>query len=148
MALMMARLYAEHGRVDGDTFDDSTIFQIWQGESLLSKSSNAPNTSISSGRSDFHIVNSAGEQWRVYSLKLSNSGVHFIYGERYDLYRKLIDGIILVSLLPVIWVLPIIGILIWLIVSYGLKPLSTFADKLRKRNANELTPIEEEGLPN
>ncbi|MFT6711893.1 MAG: two-component system sensor histidine kinase QseC [Arenicella sp.] len=74
--------------------------------------------------------------------------MHVIYGERYDVYRQLIDGIILASLLPIVWVLPLIALLIWLIVSYGLMPLSSFADKLAKRSANELSPIEAEGLPN
>ncbi|MFT5137395.1 MAG: two-component system sensor histidine kinase QseC, partial [Arenicella sp.] len=51
-------------------------------------------------------------------------------------------------LLPIVWVLPLIALLIWLIVSYGLMPLSSFADKLAKRSVNELSPIEAEGLPN
>ncbi|MFT5137371.1 MAG: two-component system sensor histidine kinase QseC [Arenicella sp.] len=148
MALMTARLYAMHGEVDSAIFDDDTIFQIWQGDKLLSKSVNAPSTGLVSGLSEYHVVNSAGIQWRVHSRNTANSDVHVIYGERYDVYRQLIDGIILASLLPIVWVLPLIALLIWLIVSYGLMPLSSFADKLAKRSANELNPIEAEGLPN
>lgn len=70
-----------------------------------------------------------------------------MYGERYDLYRELIDGIILASLLPIIWVLPLIAVLIWLIVGYGLRPLKQFAETLRRRSANELNTISSDGLP-
>lgn len=148
MSLMTAKLHEIHGNVDADTFDDHVIFQIWQADKLLSKSLNAPSLGLVSGRSDYHIVNSAGVQWRVYSLSLPNSSVRVVYGERYDVYQQLIDGIILASLLPIVWVLPIIALLIWLIVGYGLKPISSLADKLRKRSANELTAIEADGLPN
>jgi two-component system sensor histidine kinase QseC len=153
MSLMIARLHQMHGDVDPDTFAEGIIFQVWQNQTLLSKSVNAPSSNMVSGLSDYHIINSAGVQWRVYSLSSADlgadeSGIHVIYGERYDIYRQLIDGIILASLLPIVWVLPIFALLIWFIVGYGLKPLSSFAEKLRKRSAQELRAIEVEGLPN
>ncbi|MFT4630660.1 MAG: hypothetical protein ACI8PV_001783 [Dinoroseobacter sp.] len=58
MALMTARLYVMHGDVDSAIFDDDTIFQIWQGDKLLSKSVNAPSSGLVSGLSEYHVVNS------------------------------------------------------------------------------------------
>jgi len=148
MSLMIVRLNDIHGDVGSDTFNNESIFQIWRHDTLLSKSANAPSSMLISGNSDFHIVNSASVQWRIYSLNRADSDIHVVYGERYDLYRQLIDGIILASLLPIVWVIPVFAMLIWFIVGYGLKPLSSFAEKIRKRSAQELRVIEFEGLPN
>ena len=132
MALTITKIYEMHGSLGSETFESDVIFQIWKDGRLVEKSQNGPSTSIANPRSEFHIVNSNGVQWRVFRHQSSDSRTVSIYGERYDLYRKLIDGIILESLLPIVWVLPILAILIWLIVGYGLRPLKRFADTLRR----------------
>lgn len=147
VSAMIERLYQNNGKVGSSTFGNDAIFQIWGHGTLLYRSDNAPQQAIAVKHSDFHIVNASGIQWRAYSFKPVGTGLTIIYGERYDLYRQLIDNIILESLLPIIWVLPIIGLLIWLIVGYGLKPVASFADKLRKRSENALTPIDSDGFP-
>ncbi|MBL4672735.1 MAG: hypothetical protein JKX81_10795 [Arenicella sp.] len=147
MALTTTKLYAQHAEVDSETFQNNVIFQIWDGNKLVAKSINSPKTPIANARSDFNIVNSNGVQWRVFRHQDTESKLVTMYGEQYDLYRTLIDEIILESLLPIVWVLPIIGLLIWLIVSYGLRPLTQFAAKLRLRSASELTTISDDGLP-
>lgn len=141
------RLFLRNGPLDANTFGDKAIFQIWQNGVLASRSKNAPETNMAVNPAAFHIVNSASVQWRLYSRQSAERDLTINYGERFDLYRQLVDGIILASLLPVIWALPIIGILVWLIVSYGLRPLSNFADNLRRRSATQLNPIESAQLP-
>lgn len=147
MTLTTTRLYEMHGSLDSETFESDAIFQIWKDQRLVAKSQNSSNTPLANSKSEFHIVNSNGVQWRVFRYQTSESSTVSMYGERYDLYRKLIDGIILESLLPIVWVLPILAILIWLIVGYGLRPLKQFADTLRRRSASELKAINNDGLP-
>ncbi|MFT6098756.1 MAG: two-component system sensor histidine kinase QseC [Arenicella sp.] len=147
MAKTTTKLYKNHATLDAETFESNVIFQLWDDDKLVAKSENAPITAIASSRSDFHIVNSNGVQWRVIWHQDPGSNIVTMYGERYDLYRKLIDGIILESILPIVWVLPIIATLVWLIVGYGLRPLKQFADKLHRQSANDLSTISTDGLP-
>lgn len=147
MAKTTTKFYKNHSTLDSETFESDVIFQVWNEDELVAKSKNAPITAIANSRSDFHIVNSNGVQWRVIWYQDSGTNIVTMYGERYDLYRKLIDGIILESILPIVWVLPIIATLVWLIVGHGLRPLRQFADKLHKRSASDLSTISTDGLP-
>jgi two-component system sensor histidine kinase QseC len=59
----------------------------------------------------------------------------------------LAEGIILESVLPVVATLPVAGLLIWLVVGYGLAPLRNLAAQLRSRRAEDLRRIPETRQP-
>lgn len=94
----------------------------------------------------FHWFSYGGERWRVLTKELSNHGV-LIVGRRDARYRMIIETMVVESILPIIWVLPLLGIIIWAIVSYGLSPVRRLARLLQLRSAGNLQPLALDGFP-
>lgn len=130
-----------------------TLFQIWYGDNLILKSNNAPDTALHIPDLGYHDINYDGRRWRtlIYaenSMPNYTENHWFIIAKRADLYSRIIDDIVLESILPIIWVLPFIGFIIWGIVSIGLRPLKRLAYLLRNRHSEDLTPLQDLGYPN
>ena len=101
-------------------FDDNTIFQFWQDKTLQAYSSNAPVEPIAFTGEGFHQVSYDGRRWQTYSMGSSSKNYLLVVGQRVDLYEALVNDILLKAIIPIIWVLPLLAILIWLIVYFGL----------------------------
>jgi two-component system sensor histidine kinase QseC len=125
----------------------SIVFQVWQNDQLLDRSSHAPKQLMQALDAGFHLKNWQGLRWRmlVYYNRVNDRWV--VVGQRMDVYAGLADSIIVESILPIIWVLPLLGILIWIIVSSGLRPLNRLARLLHERKTEELEPLKTDGYP-
>ena len=148
MSNTILKLHNAYGILSAETFGENSIFQVWQGNVLKTRSSNAPLKTLTTQVAGFYIINSAEKQWRIHILKQHDMNLTIIYGEQYNLHRKFIEAIVLKSILPIIWVLPIIGLIIWFVTGRGLRPLKDFAEKLQRRSAGDLKLITNESLPN
>ena len=125
---------------------DDLLFQIWRDNQLIALSSNAPQQRFAEARSAgapqrFY----RGKQWRYEFVH--QPPLDMIVAQNNDRYTQLIETMIVESILPIIWVLPFIGILIWLIVKRGLGPLRNLAKRLQQRGDNDLSPIENHHYP-
>jgi len=147
MAHLIDKISANRLSLPQGLLGEDALSQVWDGGTLTHRSANAPSTLLSPLDDGFHILNHAGLQWRIYVYRIESSNRWIIYGSRYDLFRSLIDTLILESILPIIWALPILGLLVWLIVSYGLRPLRSFAKMLTQRGVNDLRAIEDDQFP-
>ena len=58
-----------------------------------------------------------------------------------DIRFTLADSIILESVLPIILGLPLAGLLIWIIVGRGLRPLRDLAREMAARRSDDLSPV-------
>ncbi|RKZ91118.1 MAG: two-component sensor histidine kinase [Gammaproteobacteria bacterium] len=58
-----------------------------------------------------------------------------------DIRYVLAENIVLETILPILLMLPLMGILIWTIISYGLSPLRVLAKELGNKRADDLTPL-------
>lgn len=126
-------------------YDDGSLFQIWHGGELIVTSENAPAKLIDPAEEGFRYLSYQRVRWRVYS---SVSGQYtFVTARRSDLYNRLIDALIVDAILPIIWILPVLGVMIWLVVSLGLKPMKELATLLGKKTVGDLRPIELENYP-
>lgn len=114
------------------------IYQVWESGKLVSSSKNASSEKLVELRKGMHLVNRDSVQWRANVIHIKENR-WVIYGERYDSYRKLIDKLVVESILPIIWVLPIIALLVWLITGYGLRPLKDLAESLFRRDEHDLS---------
>jgi len=141
-------LFADDSReVPPNLYPHSVLFQIWNRDTLLKHSPNAPSTVSLPREPGFHMSNHLGVSWRILVYLDEGGQYMIIVGQRADAYAKLIEEIVLESILPIIWVLPILGVLIWLIVSFGLQPLKRLAGLLKERRAGDLEPVAKEGYP-
>ncbi|HEX7675934.1 MAG TPA: ATP-binding protein [Bdellovibrio sp.] len=119
-------------------------FQIWREDKMIGFSENAPTESLSEteGYSQHSVEQ---KQWRVFSSHQNDSRI--MVGQDLNVRQKLIRGMIFSSLWPMLLALPIIGLILWLAVSLGLKPLSNLADAIQKQSPTNLSPIQVPDLP-
>ncbi len=120
--------------------NNDAIVQLWVSGALQHASINAPQEQLTEFKTGMHLVNRQGIQWRVYVTQAATER-WVIYGERYDSYRKLIDSLVVGSILPIVWVLPLIALLIWLIIAVGLRPLRRLTESLLRRGENDLGAV-------
>jgi two-component system, OmpR family, sensor histidine kinase QseC len=147
-----------------DIFDEKTYFQVWRGGELLDSSSNAPSSILIDARDGHHFVSFNGRRWRmwVFSINVTNAERNEIIGstvkapiemitiviaQRGDLYFRLTESILLKAIYPIIWVLPIIGLLVWGIVTFGLRPLSRLANVLNDRVVEDFSALDSREYP-
>ncbi len=121
--------------------DSAIAFQVWQGGQLKAFSSNAPDKPLGDLESGFNYSNFDGFRWRTIAYYDPASGYWVLVAERTDLRYMLAENVILNAIYPILLGLPIIGLLIWLIVSQGLRPLRQLADMLGSKQPEDLSPL-------
>jgi two-component system sensor histidine kinase QseC len=139
-----ARLIAgvQMEKAPGTMGQDSDIaFQVWHEDKLLASSSNAPVTAIAALTPGFDFSNFNGYRWRTIGYQDKQSQSWILVAERTDLRYTLAESVILKSILPVFFGLPVVALLIWLIVGQGLKPLRYLADELAHKRPDDLGPL-------
>ncbi len=121
--------------------NDFFVFQIWQGEKLLLSSPQAPKQVMVNFQQGFQDRNFAHQRWRVYSFFNSREKIWVLTAERMDIRYLLAENIVLETILPIVLMLPFLGILIWTIISYGLSPLRHLAKELSNRRVDDLQAL-------
>jgi two-component system, OmpR family, sensor histidine kinase QseC len=121
--------------------DSAIAFQVWQGNELKASSSNAPDKALGPLEAGFGYSNFDGLRWRTIAYHDPVTGYWVLAAERTDLRYTLAENVILKSILPILIGLPIIGLLIWLIVTQGLRPLRKLANMLGSKQPEDLSPL-------
>jgi two-component system sensor histidine kinase QseC len=147
MAALLGTLAEHNDSMPADLFTKSKIYQVWSGNILLHKSANSPDTKLLPLEPGFHLSSYQGLRWQVLVSEDKEQAVNIVVGERADIYARVVEQIILESILPVIWVLPLLAVLIWIVVSLGLRPLERLAGLLKERRPDDLLPLKESGYP-
>lgn len=139
-AKLIASIHADSKSVTID-HPETMAFQIWKPGRLQAASPNVPKTQISELVPGYNYTNFGGYRWRtvVYQNPLSQNWI--LVAERADLRYALAENVILESIFPILLALPVVGILIWLIVNHGLKPLRLLADELTRKQSTDLSPV-------
>ncbi len=139
-AKLIASLHIEDSRANIDQ-NSAITYQVWQQDHLISSSDNVPATAIAPLDYGFNYSNFGGYRWRTVTYFNTESPYWVIVAERTDLRYTLAENVILESVFPIILGLPVIGLLIWLIVSQGLKPLRRLATELGNKQPHDLSPL-------
>lgn len=148
MSQTLEQLNAANIAPPPNLYGDGKLFQIWDADRLLLyHSTTAPAAPLGLLAPGYHFASHAGLRWRVYVFYDASRQHWIVAGQRHDLYAHLIERMVLQSTLPVIWVLPIIGLLIWLVVGSGMRPLVSLAAILQQRRAGELEAVDRSGYP-
>ena len=124
-----------------------TAIQIWRNGRVLLRSSTAPVVPLAPFAEGYGDNNFNNYRWRTYSYHDARHGRWIQTAERTDLRYSLADNIIIESVLPVMLIIPLGGLLIWTIVSYGLSPLRRLAMQLQSKRADDLSPLPVERQP-
>ncbi|MFI0473133.1 ATP-binding protein [Halomonas sp. HMF6819] len=134
-------------RFAGHRYESKLAFQLWEDDRLLLRSATAPETPISQQTTGYSTLTVKGYDWRMYVLNVPNSSKRLIVSEREDVRGELIRAVALRTLLPDLIGLPLLVILLWWSIGWGLAPLSRMAEQIRSRDAHNLQPLTLSRLP-
>jgi two-component system sensor histidine kinase QseC len=117
-------------------------FQVWEGGQVLRlHSANAPDRRLSPKDEGFDDVEIAGARWRVFSSYDAHHGILVQVGE----VRRARDAIAVAVArglaVPLVVALPVLGVLVWIAVSFGLAPLGTIGKAVSRRDPADVKPL-------
>ncbi|WP_417765259.1 ATP-binding protein [Spongiibacter tropicus] len=95
----------------------------------------------------FSEENVGGYRWRMLQRRGGEPLRTVIVAERLDLRYQLAENVIMESVAPVLLVVPIVGLLLWLIVGRGLSSLTRLANLLRRKRSDDFSPVRVERAP-
>jgi len=136
-----------NGAVIRHPYESKLVFQAWRGETLLLRSAQAPQAPLTSLRNGFGSARLNDYDWRVFALNAPGSMLRVLVAEREDVRGELVTGIALRTLMPDLLGLPVLGLLLWWAIGWGLRPLSQLAEQIRSRNPQTLQPLIMHPLP-
>ncbi|MBL4898903.1 MAG: hypothetical protein JKX76_04535 [Colwellia sp.] len=134
-------LSAHQSGIPNNIFSEDTLFQVWHQQKLLAKSANSPETLFSGLDEGFHLKSYDGNQWLLYELGKQDAELHIVIATKHRVYSSLTEEVLIRAILPIIWILPIIGILVWVVVNIGTKPMKQLAAKLSSRGVNDFSRL-------
>lgn len=121
------------------------VTQVWRDEKQLLVSSSpgrGPDRLLPRGLSNFGGSN---DGWRTFTVEAGEVLVQVAQPQ--SLRRRMATNIAAKALIPILAIVPIGGLIIWLLVGYGLKPLRKIAEEIESRDPTSLSLIELKTLP-
>lgn len=106
-----------------------------------------PLASLAEQLIGYHRVALDGYQWRLFMLRDRQNRHLILVAEREDVRGELVDKITLRSLLPDLVGLPLLALLVWWAIGWGLRPLQRMAESIKARAPDNLAPLIFEPLP-
>ncbi len=117
-------------------------WQIWSAAgSLLLRSENSGVQPMTNFESGYRDTNVEGHRWRVLSLFDKQDNRWIQVAERIDVRISLADDIISKSVQPIVFSLPVIALIVWLVVGNGLSLIDGLAHELGVKKADDLGPL-------
>jgi len=126
-------------------------FQVWKNKALFLKSNNAPDHQISNiqlgskKEVEFFEVNFLDQRWRAVVLSpqisIDNDAMVAIVAQPLKAQFSLTQTLILAAVTPMIVAIAVLSVLIFIIITQGLKPLHKLSFELSKRKSNDFTAL-------
>ncbi|MDT4329913.1 ATP-binding protein [Methylomonas sp. MS20] len=132
----------------GHKYERKIAFQLRSiKDGLVLRSESAPEFALSLTRNGYSETVLDGQLWHVFSLSSENGDYVIHVGQRDDIRRQLVESIAGQQIIGVLIALPVLGLVIWLIVSRTLRPINRLKDELASREADFLQPLALDALP-
>lgn len=127
---------------------NESYFQIadQQGNIVLSYP-NATNTKLFQKKPGFHDLLIKQRVWRVFNYYDPKLKLTFSVSEPYHFRNQLEQVISWDNLIILLWTYPILGLLIWLTVGQGFRPIKKLEDEIASRPATNFNPIDLKNIP-
>ncbi len=151
-ALLMAQIgsFAEQEVVDvpvAHGHEGGVAFQIWEGDTLRLRSNGAPTGRMSAMADGFGDSLIDGARWRVYSRSAA-AGRYVVQVGELAAFRETLAADVAGHLLhPLIIALPVMALLIWFSIGWGLAPLRRLARDVERRAPENLALLDEAREP-
>lgn len=129
-------------------YETRLTFQVWRNDGqLLMRSAEAPILDAPPASLGAHDLMENGRDWCAFLLQDPRQGLLIWVGERDDIRQDLITRIVGHTLWPSLIGVPLLTILIWLTIGWGLQPLRAMARSIRGRDTDTLKPLHLSPLP-
>jgi two-component system, OmpR family, sensor histidine kinase QseC len=123
-------------------------FQVFHEGRLTLRSANVSEQPLSSDTRGFDTVTLAdGQRWRVFGAQGSEGDVQVFVGEQMRSRSAILWALLQSVLMPLLYALPLLGLLGWLAVRQGLKPLRSLSLALTKRHPQAIEPLMIRNMP-
>lgn len=133
-------------RSPGNRYESKIAFFVrYADDKVMLRSPNAPT--FKSFREGYVTHDIAPNTWRVFGLRDPGSGLMVQVAEKSEVRQETVDHILQNSLWPLLVSLPLLGLIIWISVGKGLRPLHQVAESVERRDPNSLQPISTESVP-
>ena len=125
--------------------DTQYAYQIWQENSLLTKTPNAPLEPMSKSQKGFNDENFNSQRWRTFSLNVTDKNIRIVVAEPLSTRLELAEELAITSMAPLVFATIILALLIAITINRSLLPLKILSRKLMRKEADDFTAID---LPN
>nr|WP_069353900.1 ATP-binding protein [Burkholderia cenocepacia] len=124
---------------------DAVLLQVWRNGTLV-YSTDRDSKLPPPAQQGIASVDVGGEPWRTYVTKRGGTTIRLAQA-RHARWEA-IAGIAVHLLWPVFSMLPLLALGLWFGIGAGLRPLRAIASGLKRRNANNLEPVDVASMPN
>lgn len=148
MALTLSMHISAHPELAEESLlrvEHDFVTQVWGKQQQLLFSSRpgiGPDRMMPEGFSNF---GDSGNIWRTFTAIAGDYALQVAQPQ--SLRRRMAADIALRAMVPVLAIIPIGGLIIWLVVGYGLRPLRMIAQEVESRDPASLQLIEPVRLP-
>ena len=136
---------ASPGALGNEAAGGTIVVQIWDRNGVQLYLSQPQRVLPPRAQLGFTTINTESGQWRVFSALSGGQVVQVAQPMRAR--RELAASMALRTIVPLLAVLPVLGLLIWLTIARGLQPLERLAAAVARRSSTLLEPVGERGLP-
>ena len=124
------------------------LYQVWRTDGTgVMRSVNAPVSPMLGFSEGYHGMNHQGYRWRALVSRDAAHGLWIMIADRDDIRYQIADQVVISVLTPIVIGLPVLGLIIWWIVSFGLLPISRLATEVGSKEASDLSDIALERVP-
>jgi len=117
--------------------------QIWSLDGhMVARSSGAPERRFTDAPAGFSEREVDGEAWRIFTVDDLGNGVRVMVGDKLGSRERLVSDLAMGLLTPVLLAVPLVGMLIWVSLGRGLRPLRRMARNLAARGADDMSAID------
>jgi len=114
-------------------------YQIWKDNKLTLRSDNSPITNITNKNQGFSDDSFLGKRWRVFVLV--EDEIKVIVAQPIKQRFDTVEEVLLEAILPIVYAIPLIGLLVFFAINRSLKPLHFLSKQLKEKNVNDLSSI-------
>jgi two-component system, OmpR family, sensor histidine kinase QseC len=124
------------------------IYQIFDRDGrLVIRSESSPVENMAAFESGYQHTEFNNYRWRALVAQDPRDGHWIMAAQRSDVRYRLAETVTLQAVLPSVIAVPIAGLLIWLIVGVGLRPIQILAAAVRARESSDLRQVELDDVP-
>lgn len=117
-------------------------FRFWKKGKLVLASDNARPENIPPAKQGFGDFVQDGDHWRSFTLHVVEENSVVEVAEKEGARLELVQNIAIGLLWPLLFVLPIIGLLLWRGVYAGLSDLRVFAEAIKRRSPDDMKKLD------